>query len=228
MKRRTALLASGLTALALAPLPPLAPAWAATPSPPPDTTAPTEPAEPTTSPTGNGTATPTGSPTGSPTDGAAAAPFGPGCADLPQSGEGSIESMSKLPIGDAIAQNPELSTLSSALSTAKLQDQLNQLQEVTIFAPTDEAFNSLSQEELTNLLQNPTELQNVLGNHVVEKRVTKNDLTQGPLQTKAGEQLTVEGSGEDFTVNGEAQILCGDISTQNGTLYLIDQVLMPQ
>src|SRR5690606_19527401 len=47
MKRRTAPLASGLTALALAPLPPLAPAWAATPSPPPDPPPPPQPAPPT-------------------------------------------------------------------------------------------------------------------------------------------------------------------------------------
>ena len=40
--------------------------------------------------------------------------------------------------------------------------------------------------------------------------------------------ITVEGSGEDFTVNGDAKILCGNVQTANATVYLIDSVLMPK
>lgn len=224
MKRTSALLASALTAMAITPLSPLPMAWA-TPSPPPDMTT------PPASPTETGTPTETGSPTESPTEsptGEAAAPFGPGCADLPQSGEGSIESMSQVPLGDAISQNPQLSMLSRAISTANLEEQLNSRQDLTVFAPTDEAFSSVPREDLTRLLGDPSQLGKVLTNHVVRGEVTKDDLADGQLETMGGETLTVEGSGEDFTVNGEAKILCGAIPTQNGMLYMIDKVLLPQ
>ena len=37
----------------------------------------------------------------------------------------------------------------------------------------------------------------------------------------------VAGSGESFTINGSAMVVCGDIHTDNATLYIIDQVLHP-
>ncbi|MDT0184639.1 fasciclin domain-containing protein, partial [Microbacterium sp. ARD31] len=41
------------------------------------------------------------------------------------------------------------------------------------------------------------------------------------------DMITVEGSGEDFTVDG-ATVVCGNVQTANATVYLVDQVLMPQ
>ena len=37
----------------------------------------------------------------------------------------------------------------------------------------------------------------------------------------------VTGSGEDFTFNGPARVVCGDVQTANATVYLIDGVLLP-
>ena len=39
--------------------------------------------------------------------------------------------------------------------------------------------------------------------------------------------LTVAGSGEDFTVNGTAKVVCGNVQTANATVYIIDGVLLP-
>ena len=39
--------------------------------------------------------------------------------------------------------------------------------------------------------------------------------------------LTVDGSGEDFTI-GEASVVCGNVQTANATVYVVDQVLMPE
>ena len=35
------------------------------------------------------------------------------------------------------------------------------------------------------------------------------------------------GSGEDFTVNGNAKVVCGNVPTGNATVYLVDNVLLP-
>ena len=45
--------------------------------------------------------------------------------------------------------------------------------------------------------------------------------------TLAGETLEVTGSGEDFTVNGSAMVVCGNVQTANATVYIIDEVLSP-
>ena len=44
---------------------------------------------------------------------------------------------------------------------------------------------------------------------------------------RAPPTLTVQGSGESFTVNGTAVVVCGDIRTDNAKVYLIDEVLHP-
>ena len=42
------------------------------------------------------------------------------------------------------------------------------------------------------------------------------------------QRCTVEGSGEDFTVNGSAKVVCGNVQTANATVYIIDTVLLPK
>ena len=37
--------------------------------------------------------------------------------------------------------------------------------------------------------------------------------------------MTVEGSGEDFTVNDGPAVVCGNVQTANATVYVIDGVL---
>ena len=48
----------------------------------------------------------------------------------------------------------------------------------------------------------------------------------GDHKTLAGTTITVEGSGEDFTV-GKAKVVCGNVQTANATVYIIDGVLLP-
>jgi Fasciclin domain len=42
-----------------------------------------------------------------------------------------------------------------------------------------------------------------------------------------GSEVTVAGSGTNFTVNGES-VVCGNVQTSNVTVYIVDTVLMPQ
>jgi hypothetical protein len=42
-----------------------------------------------------------------------------------------------------------------------------------------------------------------------------------------GGEVTVAGSGTNFTVNGES-VVCGNVQTSNVTVYMVDTVLMPQ
>jgi uncharacterized surface protein with fasciclin (FAS1) repeats len=61
---------------------------------------------------------------------------------------------------------------------------------------------------------------------VVPGQLTPDQLA-GSHKTLQGGTLEVSGSGEDFTINGTSSVVCGNIQTANATVYLIDQVLLP-
>ncbi|MCW3158856.1 fasciclin domain-containing protein [Micropruina sonneratiae] len=155
----------------------------------------------------------------------AMAQFGPGCASVPTSGAGSFEGMAKDPVATAASNNPALSTLVTAVKKAGLVDTLNNASDITVFAPVDDAFAKLPKKDLDAALKDKKMLTKILTNHVVEGRLSPDQLA-GEHKTLAGGTITVTGSGEDFMV-GEATVVCGNVQTANATVYLIDGVLMP-
>ncbi|TGN63426.1 fasciclin domain-containing protein [Nocardioides eburneiflavus] len=183
-------------------------------------------AEATTSETSEPTEEPAEEPMESEEPMAADAPFGPGCAGVPTSGEGSVEGMADDPVATAASNNPLLKTLVAAVGEAGLVDTLNSAEALTVFAPTDDAFAAIPKKDLNALLADKEALTTVLTHHVVGERLSPEDVA-AEHETLAGDMLTVEGEGEDFTI-GEASVVCGNVQTANATVYVVDQVLMPQ
>jgi len=155
------------------------------------------------------------------------APFGPACASVPASGAGSFEGMAADPVATAASNNPALKTLVTAVTAAGLGDTLNTAKDITVFAPADSAFAAMDQATLTAALADPKGLlTKVLTYHVVAGRLSP-DMLAGTHTTLEGGTLTVAGSGEEFTVNGTAKVVCGNVQTANATVYIIDGVLLP-
>lgn len=158
---------------------------------------------------------------------AATEPFGPGCASVPADGDGSFNGMATEPVATAASTNPLLKTLTAAVGAAGLGDTLNSAEDITVFAPTDDAFAKIPKKDLDALLADKAALTKVLTYHVVPGKLSPEDVA-GTHKTLEGEELTVKGSGEDFTVGaGDAAVVCGNVQTANATVYLIDSVLMP-
>ncbi|MGW6564886.1 fasciclin domain-containing protein [Streptomyces sp. NPDC054975] len=155
-------------------------------------------------------------------------PFGPGCASVPKEGEGSFDGMADDPVATAASNNPELSTLVSAVKAAGLVDTLNKAEDITVFAPTNDAFAKIPKADLDKVLADKAALTKILTYHVVEEKVDKSDLGDGSFKTLQGGTLTTEGSGDAFTVNDTTKIVCGDVPTSNATVHIIDTVLMPK
>jgi uncharacterized surface protein with fasciclin (FAS1) repeats len=154
-------------------------------------------------------------------------PFGAGCAAVPKDGKGSFAGMAMDPVATAASNNPALSTLVSAVGQAGLADTLNTTQDITVFAPTNDAFAAVPKATLDAAMKDPKGLlTKVLTNHVVKGRISP-DMLAGEHETLAGTTITVKGSGEDFTV-GDAAVVCGNVQTSNATVYIIDGVLLPQ
>ena len=154
-------------------------------------------------------------------------PFGPGCADVPADGAGSFDGMAQEPVATAASSNPLLSTLVTAVGKAGLVDTLNSAEDITVFAPSNDAFAAMDQKTMDKAMKDPKGLlSTVLTYHVVQGKLAPADLA-GTHKTLQGGEVTVEGSGEDFTVDGNAKVVCGNVQTANATVYIIDQVLMP-
>jgi uncharacterized surface protein with fasciclin (FAS1) repeats len=153
--------------------------------------------------------------------------FGPGCDAVPTDGPGSLDGMATDPVATAASNNPLLGTLVDAVGQANLGDTLNSAEDITVFAPTDDAFGKIPQADLTAVLSDPQQLSSILTHHVVPERLAPEDLA-GEHATLNDDMVVVEGSGEEFTVGDEnAAVLCGNIQTANATVYVIDTVLMP-
>ena len=166
-------------------------------------------------------------PSGSMGSGMTGEQFGDACGAVPADGEGSFEGMSDDPVATAASNNPVLSTLVTAVTAAELGDTLNSAEDITGFAPTNDAFEAMDQDTLQAALDDPSGLlSTVLTYHVVAGRLSPEDLA-GEHETLQGETLEVEGEGEEFTVNGDANVVCGNVQTANATVYIIDGVLLP-
>lgn len=154
------------------------------------------------------------------------APFGSACSAVPATGAGSFDGMAADPVATAASNNPLLSTLVSAVTAAGLGDTLNSAQDITVFAPTNDAFAAVDPATLKSAMDDPKGLlTKVLQNHVVAGRLTPEDLA-GDHETLGGGTITVTGSGEDFMI-GDAKVICGNVQTANATVYIIDGVLLP-
>lgn len=160
-------------------------------------------------------------------------PVGDACAQVPADGEGSSEGMADDPVATAASNNPLLSTLVAAVGAADLGDTLNGLEDATVFAPINPAFEAFSEEELNALLEDTETLTQVLTLHVVPENLELADLeSQGTVTTVEGTELTLDFSGEGELPSVEspgatATVVCGNVQTANATVHLIDTVLMP-
>ncbi|OBJ53170.1 fasciclin domain-containing protein [Mycobacterium sp. 1423905.2] len=157
---------------------------------------------------------------------------GPGCADYAAtnpSGPASVQGMSQVPVVEAASNNPQLTTLTSALSgqlnpQVNLVDTLNSGQ-YTVFAPTDAAFGKLPAATIDQLKTDSNLLTSILTYHVVPGQATPAKVV-GTHKTLQGGNVTVTGQGNNLRVNN-ANVVCGGVSTLNATVYMIDTVLMP-
>ncbi|PYC76273.1 fasciclin [Streptomyces tateyamensis] len=153
-------------------------------------------------------------------------PFGAACSAVPATGAGSFAGMGQDPVATAASNNPLLSTLVTAVKAAGLVDTLNSAKDITVFAPTNDAFAKLPKADLDKVLADKALLTKILTYHVSPSRLSP-DALAGTQKTLEGSPVTVTGSGQDFTVNSNAKVLCGNVHTANATVYIIDTVLMP-
>jgi transforming growth factor-beta-induced protein len=150
---------------------------------------------------------------------------------IPATGKGSLKGMAQDPAATAASNNPQLTTLVAAVKAAGLVDTLNGPGPFTIFAPANSAFAKLPAGTVDTLVkpENKATLTNILTYHVVAgKKLSSKDLAKNAtLKTVNGESIKIAVSGKKITVNGGTKVVLADVQVANGTVFIIDSVLMP-
>ncbi len=120
--------------------------------------------------------------------------------------------------------------LLKAVDAAGLSDTLKTAPNITLFAPTDEAFQALPPAELAQLMapKNAPLLQKVLTYHLVNARVDSAKIkgAKGPVVTVENTKIVIDGSTDVLKVN-DADIIQSDVMATNGIIQVIDKVLVP-
>lgn len=136
---------------------------------------------------------------------------------------------------EVAAATDDLSTLVAAVgaSSQGVKDALAAGGPMTVFAPVNSAFAKIPTADLDALLADQPALDGVLTQHVVMGQALSTDLSDGQtLTTAAGTTLTVGITSAGATLTDAAgnvvNIVDTDIRLLNGTVHLIDSVLMPE
>ena len=124
-------------------------------------------------------------------------------------------------------------TLLAAAEAAGLAGALAEGDNLTVFAPTDEAFAALPEGTVEDLLkpENKDQLAAILSYHVLPRELASNMLPGRTIHVKTIKQggdtlLSVTKANGGVTVD-EATVVSADIRADNGIIHVIDKVMLP-
>lgn len=131
-------------------------------------------------------------------------------------------------IADIVQTTPELEMLSTALGAAGLIPALQLPGQLTLFAPTNAAFEAIPPQQLQTLLNTTGELAPLLQYHIVADEALAADLVRlGTALSTTSQPLTITVAADGVVQVNNARIVQADIVATNGVIHLIDVVLSP-
>lgn len=134
-------------------------------------------------------------------------------------------------IVETAAEAGSFTTLLAAAEAAGLADALATTDNITVFAPTDDAFAALPEGTVESLLleENRDQLIAILTYHVLPRELRSTDLPGRtiPVRTlNTADLLRITKSHGAVTVDN-ANVVSADIHADNGVIHVIDSVLLP-
>ncbi len=154
-----------------------------------------------------------------------------------------IDDVMEMPTIVSVAAGDErFNTFVNAVDSAGLVETLNSDGPFTVFAPTDEAFETLPNGTLENLVktENKRQLGNILTYHVVPGSYNAASVIEA-IQSNDGRFEVVTVNGDKIVLSlrdgnvlltdangGTATVLVTDVMASNGIIHAIDGVVMPK
>ncbi|ESP05386.1 hypothetical protein LOTGIDRAFT_208417 [Lottia gigantea] len=139
------------------------------------------------------------------------------------------------PVGnvvDNLASKKKFSTLVRLMKKSGLADMLQEEGPFTMFAPTNEAFDDLYEEDLEKIEDNPEVLKKVLQNHIVQEFVCCASISMvrswfdvASVRTLSGVRFPVKERHGTIQFNHAVVTECDNTAT-NGVVHAIDKVTL--
>ena len=136
-------------------------------------------------------------------------------------------------IVEVAAEAGQFKLLIQAAQKAGLAEYLGTQDGITVFAPTDAAFQNLLKDLGANSLDDipVADLTNILKYHVIGSKAMSTDLKSGyfPTLSKSGENSISMyiNVGAGVSINKNIKVTTADISAKNGVIHVVDKVILP-
>ena len=131
-------------------------------------------------------------------------------------------------VATVLKKDDRFSKFHKALRKADMKDALSDEGHYTVFAPTNEAFETVPNRVWSRWMDGEDEegLRETLSYHIVEERVDSGDIdaTESNYRAMDGNTLRVSYQDNAFLVNS-ARVVEGDIDADNGIIHAVDTVL---
>lgn len=142
------------------------------------------------------------------------------CSDTPTTPEVEEE----LNIVETADEAGNFTVLLQLATRVGLDDELAE-GELTLFAPTDDAFGNIDSEVLESLTDE--QVTAILSYHVLDGAVTSGEIeAQQDAETLLGELVLLQAD-NGVTINNSSSVVTADIEASNGVIHAIDEVLLP-
>lgn len=144
--------------------------------------------------------------------------------------EEDIVTPAKKTIVDVVVGDANFSLLKTAVVHAGLDKTLAETNNLTVFAPTNDAFKAIGLSDDASILKmDKTELGNILKFHVLTSKVNAAD-----IKTADNQELTMFSAAKAYltkdvngvSING-AKVTTADVAADNGVIHVINAVILP-
>jgi transforming growth factor-beta-induced protein len=119
-------------------------------------------------------------------------------------------------------------TMLELIKRSGLEDALKSAQEITLFAPTDRAFDKMERSEFEDLInpKNKEKLASLIKYHIISSAMPASAIAGlDDIETMNGKKVAIYKRNGSLLVN-DAEIVERDIKAQNGIIHVLDGVLL--
>ena len=163
------------------------------------------------------------------------------CSDDDEAAPTLVDQTTPGTVANFLASDPRFTVVAEVANQTGLLSQLDSLSGITVFAPTDAAFNALPDGFLVtqNFVSNGNPnvitssisaagLTTLLQAHVANQQLSSTDVAGSTsVATLAGPGISVQMFGTTLILGARAQVLEADVVLTNGTVHVIDTVFVP-
>jgi len=129
---------------------------------------------------------------------------------------------------EILGQDPEFSTFISLIGAAGVSSDFL-ADPITVFAPTNAAFNLIPDSDIALLKGNPTQLKNLIEYHILPHTVYAAGVYHHEYEESVDyvhDRVHIRKNADGVRVNN-AKVTAVDINAKNGVIHKIDHVLIP-